>query len=161
MFVVSFNISKKCALCVSTYSAYSSACCQQHGGSVRGREAAGGGAWNYCAAGKKEVAVIFYIFVVHFSLLMCEIWWACFGFLSAFLTSSWLFLSPHQACEKAGIQIPRFCYHERLSVAGNCRMCLVEIEKAPKVTECIQLVKWQLAELSTSLKVHWIVQKLL
>lgn len=39
-----------------------------------------------------------------------------------------------QACEKAGIQIPRFCYHERLSVAGNCRMCLVEIEKAPKVT---------------------------
>uniref|UniRef100_A0A7N8XHC5 NADH-ubiquinone oxidoreductase 75 kDa subunit, mitochondrial n=1 Tax=Mastacembelus armatus TaxID=205130 RepID=A0A7N8XHC5_9TELE len=38
-----------------------------------------------------------------------------------------------QACEKAGIQIPRFCYHERLSVAGNCRMCLVEIEKAPKV----------------------------
>uniref|UniRef100_A0A8C4P134 NADH-ubiquinone oxidoreductase 75 kDa subunit, mitochondrial n=1 Tax=Dicentrarchus labrax TaxID=13489 RepID=A0A8C4P134_DICLA len=42
-----------------------------------------------------------------------------------------------QACEKAGIQIPRFCYHERLSVAGNCRMCLVEIEKAPKVTECI------------------------
>ncbi|XP_074884343.1 NADH-ubiquinone oxidoreductase 75 kDa subunit, mitochondrial isoform X2 [Buteo buteo] len=37
-----------------------------------------------------------------------------------------------QACEKAGIQIPRFCYHDRLSVAGNCRMCLVEIEKAPK-----------------------------
>uniref|UniRef100_A0A673AY50 NADH-ubiquinone oxidoreductase 75 kDa subunit, mitochondrial n=1 Tax=Sphaeramia orbicularis TaxID=375764 RepID=A0A673AY50_9TELE len=37
-----------------------------------------------------------------------------------------------QACEKAGIQIPRFCYHERLSVAGNCRMCLVEIERAPK-----------------------------
>uniref|UniRef100_A0A3P8U0Z3 Uncharacterized protein n=1 Tax=Amphiprion percula TaxID=161767 RepID=A0A3P8U0Z3_AMPPE len=34
-----------------------------------------------------------------------------------------------QACEKAGMQIPRFCYHERLSVAGNCRMCLVEIEK--------------------------------
>jgi NADH-quinone oxidoreductase subunit G len=37
-----------------------------------------------------------------------------------------------QACEKAGKEIPRFCYHERLSVAGNCRMCLVEIEKAPK-----------------------------
>ncbi|KAG9477189.1 hypothetical protein GDO78_002536 [Eleutherodactylus coqui] len=37
-----------------------------------------------------------------------------------------------QACEKVGIQIPRFCYHDRLSVAGNCRMCLVEIEKAPK-----------------------------
>ncbi|XP_010893227.2 NADH-ubiquinone oxidoreductase 75 kDa subunit, mitochondrial isoform X1 [Esox lucius] len=37
-----------------------------------------------------------------------------------------------QACEKVGVQIPRFCYHERLSVAGNCRMCLVEIEKAQK-----------------------------
>nr|XP_023683617.1 NADH-ubiquinone oxidoreductase 75 kDa subunit, mitochondrial [Paramormyrops kingsleyae] len=42
-----------------------------------------------------------------------------------------------QACEKVGVQIPRFCYHERLSVAGNCRMCLVEIEKAPKpVASC-------------------------
>src|SRR5512133_2503451 len=37
-----------------------------------------------------------------------------------------------QACELAGIEIPRFCYHERLSIAGNCRMCLVEQEKAPK-----------------------------
>ncbi|CAK8674513.1 NADH-ubiquinone oxidoreductase 75 kDa subunit, mitochondrial-like [Clavelina lepadiformis] len=37
-----------------------------------------------------------------------------------------------QACEIAGIQIPRFCYHDRLSVAGNCRMCLVEIERSPK-----------------------------
>jgi NADH-quinone oxidoreductase subunit G len=36
-----------------------------------------------------------------------------------------------QACEAAGIEVPRFCYHARLSVAGNCRMCLVEIEKAP------------------------------
>jgi len=32
-----------------------------------------------------------------------------------------------------GIQIPRFCYHDRLSIAGNCRMCLVEVEKMPKV----------------------------
>ncbi len=37
-----------------------------------------------------------------------------------------------QACELAGFEIPRFCYHERLSVAGNCRMCLVEMERAPK-----------------------------
>jgi NADH dehydrogenase (ubiquinone) Fe-S protein 1 len=37
-----------------------------------------------------------------------------------------------QACESIGIEIPRFCFHERLSVAGNCRMCLVEIEKSPK-----------------------------
>ncbi len=42
-----------------------------------------------------------------------------------------------QACELAGKEIPRFCYHERLSIAGNCRMCLVEIEKAPKpVASC-------------------------
>jgi len=37
-----------------------------------------------------------------------------------------------QACEKVGVEIPRFCYHERLSIAGNCRMCLVEMEKSPK-----------------------------
>ena len=39
-----------------------------------------------------------------------------------------------QACAVAGVEIPRYCYHERLSVAGNCRMCLVEIEKSPKVS---------------------------
>ena len=37
-----------------------------------------------------------------------------------------------QACRAAGIEIPHFCFHERLSVAGNCRMCLVEMERAPK-----------------------------
>ncbi|KAI9015171.1 G subunit of NADH dehydrogenase, partial [Gaertneriomyces semiglobifer] len=42
-----------------------------------------------------------------------------------------------QACEQAGVDIPRFCYHERLSVAGNCRMCLVEVERSPKpVASC-------------------------
>merc|ERR1711990_961394 len=42
-----------------------------------------------------------------------------------------------RACEQAGVQIPRFCYHERLSIAGNCRMCLVEVEKMPKaVASC-------------------------
>tara|TARA_Y100000591_G_scaffold180803_1_gene156224 strand:- start:17101 stop:19128 length:2028 start_codon:yes stop_codon:yes gene_type:complete len=42
-----------------------------------------------------------------------------------------------QACEQAGYEIPRFCYHEKLSIAGNCRMCLVEIEKSPKpVASC-------------------------
>ncbi|MBP0493154.1 NADH-quinone oxidoreductase subunit NuoG [Pararoseomonas indoligenes] len=42
-----------------------------------------------------------------------------------------------QAAELAGKEIPRFCYHERLSIAGNCRMCLVEVEKAPKpVASC-------------------------
>ncbi|KAL6552031.1 hypothetical protein OROGR_008185 [Orobanche gracilis] len=42
-----------------------------------------------------------------------------------------------QACEIAGVDIPRFCYHDRLSIAGNCRMCLVEVEKSPKpVASC-------------------------
>ena len=37
-----------------------------------------------------------------------------------------------QACELADVEIPRFCYHEKLSIAGNCRMCLVEMEKSSK-----------------------------
>lgn len=42
-----------------------------------------------------------------------------------------------EACARAGVEIPRFCYHERLSVAGNCRMCLVEVEKSVKpVASC-------------------------
>jgi NADH-quinone oxidoreductase chain G len=42
-----------------------------------------------------------------------------------------------QACEKIDIYIPRFCYHDQLSIAGNCRMCLVEVEKSPKpVVSC-------------------------
>lgn len=42
-----------------------------------------------------------------------------------------------QACEELGVEIPRFCYHDRLSVPANCRMCLVELEKAPKpVASC-------------------------
>lgn len=42
-----------------------------------------------------------------------------------------------QACAAAGVEIPRFCFHERLSIAGNCRMCLVEVEKSPKpVASC-------------------------
>jgi len=42
-----------------------------------------------------------------------------------------------QACEQAGVEIPRFCYHERLSIAGNCRMCLIEVQGMPKpVASC-------------------------
>ncbi len=42
-----------------------------------------------------------------------------------------------QAADQLGIEIPRFCYHERLAIAGNCRMCLVEVEKSPKpVASC-------------------------
>ncbi len=41
-------------------------------------------------------------------------------------------LTVFQACHEQGIVIPRFCYHEKLSIAGSCRMCLVEVEKAPK-----------------------------
>jgi NADH-quinone oxidoreductase subunit G len=45
------------------------------------------------------------------------------------------------ACEMAGSVIPRFCYHERLSIAGNCRMCLVEVQGSPKpVASCAMLV---------------------
>jgi NADH-quinone oxidoreductase subunit G len=46
-----------------------------------------------------------------------------------------------QACELAGVEIPRFCYHERLSIAGNCRMCLVEVAGMPKpVASCAMSV---------------------
>ncbi len=49
-----------------------------------------------------------------------------------------------QACEAAGAEIPRFCYHERLSIAGNCRMCLVEVKGSPKpVASCAQQVRDQ------------------
>jgi len=37
-----------------------------------------------------------------------------------------------EACQNIGIELPRFCYHEQLSIAGNCRMCLVELENSPK-----------------------------
>ena len=48
-----------------------------------------------------------------------------------------------QACEEAGKEIPRFCYHERLSVAGNCRMCLVEVKGGPPkpTASCAMLVR--------------------
>lgn len=39
---------------------------------------------------------------------------------------------PLQAAAMVGVEIPRFCYHDRLSIAGNCRMCLVEVEKSAK-----------------------------
>lgn len=41
-------------------------------------------------------------------------------------------ISNLKAAAQVGVEIPRFCYHERLAVAGNCRMCLVEVEKSPK-----------------------------
>ncbi|WP_420863078.1 NADH-quinone oxidoreductase subunit NuoG [Algirhabdus cladophorae] len=48
-----------------------------------------------------------------------------------------------QACEEAGIEVPRFCYHERLSIAGNCRMCLVEVVGGPPkpAASCAMQVK--------------------
>ncbi len=62
-----------------------------------------------------------------------------------------------QACEEAGAEVPRFCYHERLSVAGNCRMCLVELKGAPKpiascawgVRDCRPGPNGELPEVST------------
>ncbi|NTU76274.1 MAG: NADH-quinone oxidoreductase subunit G [Alphaproteobacteria bacterium] len=60
-----------------------------------------------------------------------------------------------QACELVGIEIPRFCYHERLSAAGNCRMCLVEVEKTPKlVASCVQPCADGMAVHTDSLKVQ-------
>lgn len=52
-----------------------------------------------------------------------------------------------QATEQAGVEIPIFCYHSRLSVAGNCRMCLVEVKGSPKpVASCAMPVAeiWKL-----------------
>lgn len=57
-------------------------------------------------------------------------------FIRIFIDGQEVFVSQQatvfQACEQAGVVLPRFCYEDRLSVAGNCRMCLVEIEKSPK-----------------------------
>ena len=47
-----------------------------------------------------------------------------------------------QACAEAGVEIPRFCYHERLSIAGNCRMCLVEVERVAKVRKFFFLINF-------------------
>ena len=48
-----------------------------------------------------------------------------------------------QACEAAGAEIPRFCFHERLSIAGNCRMCLIEVKGGPPkpVASCAMSVR--------------------
>src|SRR5262252_6673707 len=47
-----------------------------------------------------------------------------------------------QACEQAGAEIPRFCFHARLSIAGNCRMCLIEVAGMPKPqASCAMAVK--------------------
>ena len=60
-----------------------------------------------------------------------------------------------QACEKAGVQIPRFCYHEKLQVAGNCRMCLVEVERAPKpIASCAMPVMPNMVIKTTTPVVH-------
>ena len=51
-------------------------------------------------------------------------------------------LTVMQACGYAGIEIPHFCFHERLQIAGNCRMCLVEIERSPKlIASCTMIVR--------------------
>ena len=60
-----------------------------------------------------------------------------------------------QACELVGIEIPRFCYHERLSIAGNCRMCLVSMERAPKpVASCAMPVGEGMVITTNSPEVH-------
>ncbi|SMY21462.1 unnamed protein product [Zymoseptoria tritici ST99CH_1A5] len=60
-----------------------------------------------------------------------------------------------QACEKAGATIPRYCYHEKLMIAGNCRMCLVEVERAPKpVASCAWPVQPGMVVKTSSPLVH-------
>ncbi|TID20107.1 NADH-quinone oxidoreductase [Venturia nashicola] len=60
-----------------------------------------------------------------------------------------------QACEKAGSTVPRYCYHEKLMIAGNCRMCLVEVEKAPKpVASCAWPVQPGMVVKTSSPLVH-------
>lgn len=60
-----------------------------------------------------------------------------------------------QACEQLGIEIPRFCYHDRLSVPANCRMCLVEVERAPKpVASCAMPAGEGMVVYTDSEKVH-------
>ena len=60
-----------------------------------------------------------------------------------------------QACEQLGIEIPRFCYHDRLSVPANCRMCLVEVERAPKpVASCAMPAGEGMVVFTDSEKVH-------
>ncbi|BFY97091.1 hypothetical protein BsWGS_00131 [Bradybaena similaris] len=71
----------------------------------------------------------------------CKSSMAAPGSVEVFIDGKPVFVEPGttilQACRLAGVEIPRFCYHERLSIAGNCRMCLVEIEKSPKpVASC-------------------------
>jgi NADH-quinone oxidoreductase subunit G len=59
-----------------------------------------------------------------------------------------------QACEQAGVDVPRFCYHERLSIAGNCRMCLIEVQGIPKpVASCAMGVNDLMANKDGSPKV--------
>jgi NADH-quinone oxidoreductase subunit G len=58
-----------------------------------------------------------------------------------------------QACQQAGFEVPHFCYHERLAIAGNCRMCLVEQEKAPKpIASCAMPVADNMVILTDSEK---------
>ena len=59
-----------------------------------------------------------------------------------------------QACEEAGVEIPRFCYHERLSIAGNCRMCLVEVVGGPPkpAASCASLEYFMVANLRVRIK---------
>ena len=58
-----------------------------------------------------------------------------------------------QACQQAGVEVPHFCFHERLAIAGNCRMCLVEQEKAPKpIASCAMPVADNMVILTDSEK---------
>ena len=71
-----------------------------------------------------------------------------------FINNEQIFLNSNisilQVCDLLNIYIPRFCYHERLSVAGNCRMCLVEIEKMPKLQISCALIAFPQMKIYTN-----------
>ena len=81
------------------------------------------------------ISSILVLFVLLFCLPMISL------FFKVYVNNIKLFvlknLSVLEVCGFIGINLPRFCFHKRLTVAGNCRMCLVEIEKSPKpVASC-------------------------
>ena len=64
-------------------------------------------------------------------------------------------MTVYQACQLAKVRIPKFCFHEALSVSGNCRMCLVEVERNPKlVPACSFLVAPEMKIITESEKVR-------
>ncbi|KFD70780.1 hypothetical protein M514_16902 [Trichuris suis] len=76
------------------------------------------------------------------------------GKVEVYVNDVKLFADPHmtvlQACALVGVEIPRYCYHEKLSIAGNCRMCLVEVEKSIKPVASCAMPVWNGMKIKTN-----------